>query len=95
MDLQVVRAVFQRPGVVTADLVPDTRRAFQAVFLHDQLEQRRCQIETYQQLQEEGSGHRADLNSDFGVPRRCRMVFDEYEERGETQARVDGEISRK
>lgn len=95
LDLQVVRTVFQRPGVVTADLVPDTRRPFQVVLLHDQLKQRRCQIETYQQLQEEGSGHRTDLNSDFGVPRARRVMFDEYEKRGETQARVDREVSRK
>lgn len=33
-----------------------------------------------------------NLNSDFRIPRVPRMVFDEYEERGETKARVDCEV---
>lgn len=35
------------------------------------------------------------LNSNFDVPHVRRMVFDEYEERGETQARVNRKVSRK
>lgn len=61
MNLQVVRTVLQRTGIVTTDLVADARRAFQAVLLHNQPQKWRCQVEAYQQLQEESSGHSTDL----------------------------------
>lgn len=47
VDLQVMRTVFERSRIMTANLVADARDAFEVVLLHDQLEKRRCQIETY------------------------------------------------
>lgn len=62
VDLQVMRTVFKRSRIVTTYFVADTRRAFEVVFLHDQLKKWRRQIETYQQLQEKGSGHCTNLH---------------------------------
>lgn len=64
MDFEIMRTVLERSGIVTTDLVADTCRAFQVIFLYDEPQKRRCQIKTYQQLQEEGSGHRNDLRND-------------------------------
>lgn len=84
VDLHVMRTVLERSRIMTAHLIADACRAFEIVLLHDQLEERRCQVEAYQQLQEKGSGHCANLNSNFGVPCMRRMMLDKYEERNET-----------
>jgi len=62
VDLQVMCTVFERSRIVTAYLVADAGGAFEVIFLYDQLKKWRCQIETYQQFQEKGSGHCTNLH---------------------------------
>lgn len=61
VDFEIMRAMLQRTGSVTADLTPDTRCTFQIVFQHDQLQKRWCQVKSQQQFQEESARHSADL----------------------------------
>jgi hypothetical protein len=61
VNVEIVGAVLEGSGLVSADLRPDTRRPLQARFQVNELEQGWREVEAYQELQEEGATHADDL----------------------------------
>lgn len=89
---EVVWAVLERPGIVSADLITNSSSTLQHVLLYYKSQKRRGQVQPNQQLQEESDGHATNLNRNFCVPSVSWVMFNEDQKRDEAETGVDRKI---